>query len=149
MREWTYALMLEVPPISFPHSYQQALKNQIEMVAHATNILAVGLEPRVTTAPTGAVSAGAGGGPAPDPSQLTGAGKERRGPAGAYDRLLRLVGSQDISRKMEHFDPEVLNRMSVKMAAVDALLKSPAFNRNAVAPDIGMRVRWHAWLAYQ
>lgn len=69
----------------------QALKDQLEMVAHATNILAVGLEPRAA-----ASSGSAPQSPMPHASLApnAAAGRESRQAAGAYDRLLKLLGSQ-------------------------------------------------------
>ena len=69
----------------------QALKDQLEMVAHATNILAVGLEPRAAASNSSAPQS-----PMPHASLAPNAtgGRESRQAAGAYDRLLKLLGSQ-------------------------------------------------------
>ncbi len=39
---------------------------------------------------------------------------------------------------MNFFDPDVLNRMAHKVAAVDALMKNPNFH--STGPDVGMKV---------
>ena len=104
----------------------QNLRDQIDMTSHAINTIAVGLEPRA-------------GQPAnPLDSLKAQAGKEPRDARGAFDRLVKHVGSQLLKKKMDYFDPSVLNDLSVKAAAMETLIKSPAYNRLG-APDLGMK----------
>lgn len=79
----------------------QKLKEQIDMISHAVNTIAVGLEPRVA----GNFS----------PLDLAQAGKEPRETKGAFDRLVKHVGSRSVKKKMDYFDPGVLNDLSVKV----------------------------------
>mmetsp|Transcript_28874 Transcript_28874/g.63614 ORF Transcript_28874/g.63614 Transcript_28874/m.63614 type:complete len:1064 (-) Transcript_28874:692-3883(-) len=114
----------------------QVVKDQIDMVAHASNILAVGLEPRAPSAPSSQMNGAAPGAALPSGSA---AGQESRVPKGAYERLIKLLGRQGVNHKMDFFDPEVLNKMAQKLAAVDALVKNPGFGRPANGPDMGMK----------
>ncbi|KAJ9526131.1 hypothetical protein QJQ45_009588 [Haematococcus lacustris] len=112
------------------------LRDQQELLAHASNIMAVGLElPSHAAAAAGAEGGGLSDG---GPPGLVG-GREPRTPRGAVERLVKLVGRQAVGHKMDWFDPDVLNRMAQKLGTVDALMMNPAFRSMAQAPDAGMR----------
>ncbi|GAX86215.1 hypothetical protein CEUSTIGMA_g13628.t1 [Chlamydomonas eustigma] len=112
----------------------QVMKDQVDLVAHATNIISVGMEP---IPPTSQGQENGGGVHHAIDTTLSPTGKERRDPRGAYERLLKLLGSQGVHQKMDYFDPEILNRMAHKVAAVDALMKNPSFHISS--PDVGLK----------
>jgi hypothetical protein len=59
-------------------------------------------------------------------------------PKGAYEKLVKLLGSQSVHHKLNYFDPDLLNRMAHKVANLDALLqKNPAILR--AGPDLGLK----------
>ncbi|KAF5836751.1 hypothetical protein DUNSADRAFT_5441 [Dunaliella salina] len=72
-------------------------------------------------------------------------GREPSNHRGALSRLIKALGRQSIQQKMDWFDPEVLNRIAVRMGTVDALLKSPLLQGpkvtagSAATPDQGGR----------
>ncbi|GLI68785.1 hypothetical protein VaNZ11_013278 [Volvox africanus] len=102
------------------------LREGLDTVAHAANVLAVGLDAGVRTSATGAATGGVEG----RYSEAEGAaGKEHRSPRGGYERLLKLLGSGDYRHKMEAFDPVALQQMAQKLAYLEATVKSPAMGR--------------------
>lgn len=82
-----------------------SLKEGLDTVAHAANVLAVGLDVATRGGGAGGVqgryseSGGVGG------------GKEDRSPRGGYERLLKLMGSGEYRMKMDAFDPAALQQM--------------------------------------
>ncbi|GIL72562.1 hypothetical protein Vretimale_4311 [Volvox reticuliferus] len=113
------------------------LREGLDTVAHAANVLAVGLDAGVRTSATGAATGGVEG----RYSEAEGAaGKEHRSPRGGYERLLKLLGSGDYRHKMEAFDPVALQQMAQKLAYLEATVKSPAMGRAGMAGvDYGIK----------
>ncbi|KAG2455112.1 hypothetical protein HYH02_000932 [Chlamydomonas schloesseri] len=112
------------------------LKEGLDTVAHAANVLAVGLDSATRGGGTGGVQgrySESGGG----------AGKEDRSPRGGYERLLKLMGSGEYCMKMDAFDPTALQQMAQKLAYLEATLKSPAMGRIGAGggglPDMGIK----------
>ncbi|EFJ44837.1 hypothetical protein VOLCADRAFT_106223 [Volvox carteri f. nagariensis] len=113
------------------------LREGLDTVAHAANVLAVGLDGGVRFSATGAATGGVEG----RYSEAGGAGgKENRSPRGGYERLLKLLGSGDYRHKMEAFDPVALQQMAQKLAYLEATVKSPAMGRAGLAGvDYGIK----------
>ncbi|KAG2440350.1 hypothetical protein HXX76_004455 [Chlamydomonas incerta] len=116
-----------------------SLKEGLDTVAHAANVLAVGLDSATRGGGAGGVQgrySESGG---------AGAGKEDRSPRGGYERLLKLMGSGEYRMKMDAFDPTALQQMAQKLAYLEATLKSPAMGRIAAGggagglPDMGIK----------
>ncbi|GFR41375.1 hypothetical protein Agub_g2058, partial [Astrephomene gubernaculifera] len=102
------------------------LREGLDTVAHAANVLAVGLDSSMYTSSSGISNSGletrysdAGGA----------GGKENRSPRGGYERLLKLLGSGEYRHKMDAFDPTALQQMAQKLAYLEATVKSPAMGR--------------------
>ncbi|KAG2499133.1 hypothetical protein HYH03_002716 [Edaphochlamys debaryana] len=104
------------------------LREGLDAVAHAANVLAVGMDgPLRASNPGGPASAG---GVEARYSDAGGAGgKENRSPRGGYERLVKLLGSGEYRHKMDAFDPTALQQMAQKVAFLEATMKSPAMGR--------------------
>ncbi|GLC35979.1 hypothetical protein PLESTB_000525600 [Pleodorina starrii] len=112
------------------------LREGLDTVAHAANVMAVGLDAGVRS-----TSEGATGGVEGRYIESEGPGaKEHRSPRGGYERLVKLLGSGDYRHKMEAFDPVALQQMAQKMAYLEATVKSPAMSRAGMAGvDYGIK----------
>ncbi|PNH12269.1 hypothetical protein TSOC_000760 [Tetrabaena socialis] len=121
------------------------LREGLDTVSHAANVMAVGLDAGARASTTGAAGTGGvegryseTGAPAGHPG-----GKELRSSRGGYERLIKLVGSGDYRHKMDAFDPAALQQMAQKLAYLEATMKSPAMGRigagGAPATDYGMK----------
>lgn len=95
----------------------QGVRDALDLVAHAANLMAVGAEqPRMPGAPGSAPGSEQG-----TPQQGTGPnglpglvnGREPRVVRGAVERLTKLLGRQAVAHKMDWFDPEMLNKWVV------------------------------------
>lgn len=116
-----------------------AVKDSLDLVAHAANLMSVGPE-QVRASPIN----GAASSPAAANSNGLGLvnGREPRTPRGAMERLSKLLGRQAVGHKMDWFDPETLNRMATRMGQLDALLKNPGAAgvlTGRTLPDQGMK----------
>ncbi|MEW5303289.1 MAG: hypothetical protein WDW36_005995 [Sanguina aurantia] len=89
----------------------KGLRDNLDMVAFATNILSAGLDMgRPTDDAIGDLNSS---------KQLV---REARSPKGGYDRLVKRLGRGDYRHKMDAFDQDILARMAQKLTTLEVAL---------------------------
>lgn len=86
-----------------------SLREGLDTVSHAANVLAVGLDNARADRSYSGMGMGAVDGQYGDAGGA--GGKENRSPRGGYERLVKLLGSGEFRHKMDFFDPAALQQM--------------------------------------